>query len=90
MDQELKDINKRLDSLTDFLRQNMATKHELGDLRSDLPTKADFHQLQTSVDAIAKGFKDSDEERLVLGERTSRMEEWIEKASPKIGVEYKP
>jgi hypothetical protein len=43
-----------------------------------------------SVDGIAKRFKDTGDELHIVGERTSRMEAWIQKASDKIGVEYKP
>jgi hypothetical protein len=66
------------------------TKQELQDLRDELPTKEDFAQLQTSVDGIAKRFKDTEEELAVTSERTSRMEAWIQKAAVKIGVKYKP
>jgi len=90
MAQELEDITKRLDKLTDFLGENMVTKQELEDLRADLPTQAGFHNIQTSVDGIAKRFKDTDQELQVVGERTSRMEASIQKAANKIGVEYKP
>lgn len=90
MDQQLTDISKRLDKLTDFLREHMVTKRELQDLRDDLPTRAEFAQLQTSVDGIARLFKNTDQELLVVGERTSRMEKWIQRAADKIGVEYKP
>jgi hypothetical protein len=90
MDHQLQDISQRLDKLTDFLRENMVTKQELEDLRVELPSRTEFHQLQTSVDGIAKRFKDTDEELQVVGERTSRMEAWIQKAANKIGVEYKP
>ncbi|HEV7681924.1 MAG TPA: hypothetical protein VGO68_07375 [Pyrinomonadaceae bacterium] len=90
MDQQLEGISKRLDKLADFLRQNMVTKHEFEDLKADLPTKPEFHQLQTAVDGIAKRFKDTDEDLQVVGERTSRMEKWIQRAANKIGVAYKP
>lgn len=90
MDQELKKINDRLDKLTDFITDNLVTKDELADLRADLPTKADFANLQKSVDAIAKGFKDSEQELKIVGARTTRMESWIQKAAEKIGVPYKP
>jgi hypothetical protein len=60
MDQQLEDISNRLDKLTDFLRQNMVTKSELEDLKAELPTKTEFHQLQTAVDGIAKRFKDTE------------------------------
>jgi len=90
MDQELKKINDRLDKLTTFLAEKMLTKQELADLRAELPTKADFAGLQTSVDGIAKKFNDYDQELEVVTERTGRMEEWIQKAATKIGVDYKP
>ena len=73
-----------------FLSQNMLTKQELKDLREELPTRAGFSNLQSSVDGIAKRFKDTDQEMKIVGERTSRMEAWIQKAANKIGVEYKP
>ncbi len=90
MDQQLSDISKRLDKLTDFLHEQMVTKQELEDMRDDLPTRAAFSQLQTSVDSIARQFKNTEQELLVVGARASRIEKWIQKAAEKIGVEYKP
>lgn len=90
MDQELKNINTRLDKLMEFLAANMVTKKELDEQLQMLPTKEDFRDLQTSVDGIAKRFKDTEEELHVTFERTSRMEAWIQKAATKIGVEYRP
>lgn len=90
MDQQLADISEKLENLTDFLRKHMVTKQELEDLKSDLPTKADFHLLQSSVDGLAKQFKNTDDELKVVVERASRIEAWIKKAAPKVGVEYKP
>jgi len=54
MDQELKDINARLDNLMAFLAENMVTKQELDERLQTLATKQDFHDLLTSVDRIAK------------------------------------
>jgi uncharacterized protein YigA (DUF484 family) len=85
MDQAIKDINKRLDKLTPFIEQNMLTKQELDDLRSDLPTRADFANLLSSVDGIAKRFSNQGDEMLIIGERTSRMEKWIQQEAKKIG-----
>jgi hypothetical protein len=90
MDQELKNISTRLDKLIEFIRGNMLTKHELAGLRADLPTKAEFAKLQTSVDDIAKGFKTSEQELKIVSERTTRMEAWIQRAADEIGVEYRP
>ena len=87
---ELKEVNNRLDNLIAFLREHMVTKQELAELKSELPTKADFSQLQTSVDGIARQYTTMSQELTVIGERTSRMERWITKAAAKIGLDYRP
>jgi hypothetical protein len=87
MDQETKNEFK---SLRDFLGKNMLTKQELEELRRDLPTRAEFNQLQISVDGIAKQFQDQRQEQIVGTARAARMETWIIKAATKIGLEYKP
>jgi hypothetical protein len=83
-------VKDDLDHLKKFLDENMVTKQELQDLREELPTRADFNQLQTSVDGIAKQFLDHKQEQIVGASRASRMEAWIVRAAAKIGVEYKP
>jgi predicted DNA binding CopG/RHH family protein len=90
MDQDLKDLNKRLDKLTTFIEQNMLTKQELEDLRSDLPNREDFANLQSSVDGFAKGFLTTEQELRITSARTLHMEDWVRKAAKKIGVIYKP
>jgi uncharacterized protein DUF2730 len=87
MDQDTK---AALDKLRDFLRNNMATKQEIEEKFETLPTKDDFHQLQRSVEGIASRYENHDQEIIVIGERTSRMEKWIQTAAKKIGVTYKP
>jgi hypothetical protein len=83
-------IDQRVDNLKTFLDENMVTKQELSDLRDELPTRAEFSRLQTSVDGIAKQFLDQQQEQTIGSSRTSRMEAWIIKAAAKIGLEYKP
>lgn len=90
MDQDLKNLNKRLDKLTTFIEQNMLTKQELEDLRSDLPNREDFANLQSSVDGFAKGFLTTEQELRITSARTLHMEDWVRKAAKKIGVIYKP
>jgi len=90
MDQPVKDLTIKVDNLTTFLQKNMVTKRELEDLKVELPSRAEFNQLQISVDGIAKQFKDRNEERVVGAERSTRMESWIMNASKKIGIDYKP
>jgi predicted nucleic acid-binding Zn-ribbon protein len=88
--QEIKNLNERFDTLSTFILDHVATKRDLQDLRKKLPSKDDFSKLQTSVDGVAKSGKDNTDEIKVLGHQISRMEEWIKRAAPKLGVEYKP
>jgi uncharacterized protein YigA (DUF484 family) len=71
MDQNIKDLSTKLDNMTTFLQKNMVTKQELAELKDELPSKADFDQLQTSVDGIAKDFQDNYQELKVVGERAN-------------------
>ena len=87
---ELKEVNTRLDNLITFLREQMVTKQELAELKSELPSRDDFSRLQTSVDGIAREYKTISQELTVVGERTSRMEGWIMKAAAKLGLDYRP
>jgi hypothetical protein len=86
---KLKATNKNLENLKLFIGENMVTKQELSDLREELPTKEDFNSLQTSMDGIAKQFKDTSDEVKILGHQISRMEGWVKEAAPKLDVEYK-
>lgn len=90
MNQDIKELSFRLDNMTAFLQENMVTKEELAELKSEFPSKSDFNQLQTTVDGIARIFQGSFQELKFVGERASRMEAWIMKAAGKIGVDYKP
>jgi len=87
MDQDTK---QAFDNLRDFLSEHMVTKQEIEERFETLPTKQDFHQLQESMDGIARLFTTQQPEFVVIGERTSRMEKWILKAAQKIGIDYKP
>ena len=87
---ELKEVNDRLDKLTNFISKHMVTKQELSELKAELPTKADFSQLQSSVDGIARDYKTLTQELPVMGHRVSRIESWVTKAAEKIGLPYRP
>jgi predicted nuclease with TOPRIM domain len=87
MDQE---IRKEFENLREFLRENMATKQDLQDLRSEVATKEELRVLTNSIDAYAKLAKDYFEEMTVLSGRVKRMEAWIQRAAEKIGVRYEP
>ena len=90
MDQQLVDLNSKLDRLIAFVQENLVTKHELEDLRAELPTRADIGNLQISVDGIARHYKDTQEELKITAARTVRLEEWIIKTAERLGLDYKP
>jgi len=47
-----------------------------------------FSTLQTSVDAIAKDNKTKSQEMPVLNTRIKKVETWVEKAAPKLGIGF--
>jgi hypothetical protein len=96
MDQELKDQFERIDQRFnkmdkrfEVIIQNMVTKAELEEMRSELADKKDIDRVLTAVDAIAKRSKDYDENVTVALSKLERIEHWIEDAAKKIGIEDK-
>lgn len=49
-----------------------------------------FNLLQTSIDAFMKKNQTNFEEAVVQKYRLSRVENWVQKASNKIGIDYNP
>ncbi len=87
---EFKKLNDRFDKLLNFIREHMATKEELKDLELRLPSKDDCYKLQSSVDRIADQGQDNRQEIKILGLQADRMEDWITRAAPVVGLKYKP
>lgn len=55
-----------------------------------LEQKESFSSLQTSVDGLAVVFKKYHDEQKVQVHRLNSMEDWIKRASVKLGVDYNP
>ena len=51
--------------------------------------RKDFSNLQTSVIAFAVNSKKSEDETVLANHRINNHENWIKKAAPKIGLEFK-
>lgn len=49
-----------------------------------------FANLQTSVDGMTTVFKKYYEEQQILVKKVKHIEDWVTKASAKLGVEYNP
>jgi hypothetical protein len=89
-DEQLKRLATKadFDNLKTFIQTNVALKDDIQTLKTELPSKEDFSQLQTSVDGLAKLTKDYYEEVIVLRGKVERMEKWIQDASLKLGLKY--
>ncbi len=77
------DIKKLTDYQIVAFKDVFATKEDVKDLKGSLNT------LQTSVDAIAKDKQTREQESTVLNRRMKNAENWIDQASPKVGVDFK-
>jgi predicted nuclease with TOPRIM domain len=86
------DIKNEFDNLKNFLREHMATKEDLvnlkDELRSELASQVGLNQLTTAVDNLAKLTKDYYDEMAVLRHKVERMEKWILQVSASTGVKY--
>lgn len=72
--------------LTEYLEQVFATKADLEKL--DLKFTGLFLNLQASVDSIVKDNHTKVQELPVLNHRMKKVENWIDKASPKLGIKF--
>lgn len=70
-------------NLTEYQKEIFATKEDITDL------KGLFSTLQTSVDGIAKDNLTKNQETIGLRHRMKNAEDWIDKASPKLDLEFK-
>lgn len=89
-DQQLKGLATKsdFDNLKTFIQQNVAIKDDIQALKTELPNKENFSQLQTSVDGLAKLTKHYYEEVTVLRGRVERIEKWIQDVALKLGLKY--
>ena len=73
--------------LTEVLKEFFYSKEEQ-DVKYDAMNE-NFNLLRNSVDSYAKKADLYYQEMAVMRHRLERMEDWIQKASQKIGLEYK-
>jgi predicted nucleic acid-binding Zn-ribbon protein len=73
-------------NLTEFQKTVFATKEEMNAGFESLNKK--LSNLQTSVDAIAKDNLTKSQEMPVVNNRIEKVENWIDKAAPKVGIKF--
>lgn len=76
--------DKNFQPIFDYIDQ---AKKEILD---EVPSKADFQSLQTSVDSLAKRFDNVEVGLKVTEAKTEKIEHWVVEAAEKAKVPYKP
>jgi predicted nucleic acid-binding Zn-ribbon protein len=71
------------DFLIDEFKEVFATKEDLKELKDQIS------EIQTTMDGIAKLAAKHDDEIPIMGSRIDRVESWVQKAAPKIGLKYR-
>jgi vacuolar-type H+-ATPase subunit D/Vma8 len=81
-------LSERFKRLYSFLEKNMPTKADLIELRADLPTRKNFHDLQKSSDKLIGEVIGYRTEQAAVDHRLQKIENWITQASPNVGVAF--
>ncbi len=66
----------------------LVTKEDLKDFYNKAELDQKFGSLQTSVDGLANTFKKYYDEQQIYVHKLNRMEDWIKKASTKLGIDF--
>ena len=82
VDERFNRVDEKFEKLFDIF----ATKEDLKEAVANLPTKEDFINLQTSVDAYAKKADTFFQEMVALAHKVDRHEKWILQIAEKLGV----
>lgn len=82
LDGKFKKIDERFEDLSGIF----ATKDDLENSISVLPTKEDFVQLSTAVDAYAKKADTYFQEMVMLSHKVDRHEKWLQQIADKLGI----
>jgi predicted nucleic acid-binding Zn-ribbon protein len=78
-----KDIQKLTKYLLEVFKDVFLTKKD-GEI-----IDRKLNMLQTSIDNISKDVRELKDEKLILNHRMKNTENWIDQASPKLGIEFK-
>jgi len=84
------DIKKITEAQLEAQKDYFFTKDEMDERfysKTEMDTK--FSGLQSSVDAVLKDKETKDQEKLISDNRIKQVEDFIDKAAPKIGLEFK-
>ena len=74
---------KDIENLTEYQKHVFVTKDDMEEVTTKPTT------IQTSIDNLTKDVKDLKQEKTIINHRMKNAENWIDIASPKLGLEFK-
>lgn len=77
------EIKKLTNYQIEAFKDVFATKEDVGEIKGQLNT------LQTSVDDLSKSKQTDEQESIVSNHRIKELENWVDKAAPKISVKFR-
>jgi len=77
------EIKKLTEYQVEVFKDVFATKDDIAKLDGKL------NALQTSVDSLSKDTRKNEQEQLVSNKRIKGLEDWVDKAAPKLDLEFK-
>ena len=80
---DTKDIKKLTEYQLEVFKDVFLTKEDKKELKTDI------NRVQNSLDAVLKDKQTRDQEALVLNHRMKNTEDFLDKAAPKLGLEFK-
>ena len=76
-------LTKRdIENLTEYQKHVFVTKED----NKKVETKID--KIQTTVDVLVKDVKDLKDEMMIVNHRMKNVENWVDEASPKLGLKF--
>ena len=83
-------LEGRFDGLeTEVARLRIATQDDIAKVREDMATKEDINRVLNILDKHTEMLDTDELERLALSKQVDRLQDWAERAAPKIGVPIK-
>ena len=84
------DIKQITEAQIEAQKEVFFTKEEMDDkFYSKTEIDVKFNHLQTSIDVVLKDKQTRDRETIVLNHRMERAEKFLDKAAPKLGLQFK-
>lgn len=87
MDKDFSELIEYLDKKFERTNQKLIELDgDVKEVKSKMATKADFNDLQTSVDAYAKKADTYFQEMVMLAHKVDKLDKWIRQIAERVGI----